>query len=177
MVWSTANNTTNKTPVRYGTFCSRSLPRRMNPNTGAVRLELVYSLWKAQKTPWWWKHFEESEVCHDMCLGRRQRVEIRSSLAGHGTTLNCILNPLKGHRSRSTFNNIYIFFSCMKRMAILKYMSMRRITKRWLWQFKWEEMKARIWAVATVKCRSGGDGHCHILKEKTFRTWLLMGWR
>lgn len=38
-----------------------------------------------------------------------------------------------------------------------------------------EEMKACIWAVATVKCRKSGDSHCHILKERRFRTWLLMG--
>ena len=63
---------------------------------------------------------------------KTKRVEIRSSLAGHGMTLNCTLSPLKCHWSRSTFNNISFFFSfsCLKRMAILKYVGVRRITKR-----------------------------------------------
>lgn len=41
---------------------------------------------------------------------KTKRVEIRSSLAGHGMTLNCSLSPLKCHWSRSTFNNISFFF-------------------------------------------------------------------
>lgn len=107
-----------------------------------------------------------------------EKIEIRSSPAGHGTTLNCILNPLKCHRSVDRHLIIYISFSCMKRMAILKYMGMRENNKEMIVAVQvGGEMKARIWAVASVKCRSGGDGHCHILKERRFRTWLLMGWR
>lgn len=47
-------------------------------------------------------------------------MEIRSSLAHHGSTLNFILNPLECHWSRLTFYNM-CFSSCLQRMDILKY--------------------------------------------------------